>query len=66
MSCLYGLTGLLLSPAEPAEWFTRRVVLPTGWDAIEVDRLYVRGRPARLVAREGDERATLELLPSDA
>src|SRR5438270_1061562 len=45
MSCLYGLTGLVLSAAEPAAWFTLPVVLPEGWDAIEVDRLFVRGRP---------------------
>ena len=63
MSCLYGLTGLRLSASEPAEWFTRPVVLPDGWDAIEVDRLYVRGRPMRLRARHGDERAQLEALP---
>jgi trehalose/maltose hydrolase-like predicted phosphorylase len=61
MSCLYGLTGLQLSSAEPSEWFTRPVVLPEGWDAIEVDRLYVRGRAARLEARHGAARATLQI-----
>src|SRR5256714_8437325 len=59
MSCLYGLTGLHLSAAEPAEWFTRPVVLPEGWDAIQVDRLFVRGRRARLLARHGENRARL-------
>jgi hypothetical protein len=34
-------------------------VLPTGWNAIEVDRVWVRGRPARLTARQGAERAEL-------
>ena len=61
MSCLYGLTGLVLSAAEPAAWFTRPVVLPEGWDAIEVDRLFVRGRPARLLARHGENRASLTI-----
>jgi len=61
MSCLYGLTGLQLSSAEPAEWLTRPVVLPHGWDAIEVERLFVRGRPARLLAPHGAARATLEM-----
>jgi hypothetical protein len=61
MSCVYGLTGMELSAAEPAEWFKRRVVLPEGWDAIEVDQLYVRGKPARLVAAHGQPRARLEL-----
>jgi trehalose/maltose hydrolase-like predicted phosphorylase len=63
MSCLYGLTGLRLSEAEPAEWFTRPVVLPDGWDAIHVDRLYVRGQPARLEAWHGATRATIQLEP---
>jgi hypothetical protein len=61
MSCLYGLTGLELSDAEPSEWFKRPVVLPEGWQAIEVDQVCVRGKPARLVARHGDQRARLEL-----
>jgi trehalose/maltose hydrolase-like predicted phosphorylase len=61
MSCLYGLTGLQLSSAEPSAWFTRPVVLPQGWDAIEVDRLFVRGRSARLEARHGAARATLQI-----
>jgi trehalose/maltose hydrolase-like predicted phosphorylase len=63
MSCLYGLTGLELSSAEPSEWFRRPVVLPEGWDAIEVDRLFVRGRSARLEARHGAERTRLEIEP---
>ena len=61
MSCLYGLTGLVLSAAEPAEWCTRPVVLPEGWGAIEVDRVFVRGRPAHLLARHGENRASLTL-----
>ena len=60
LSCLYGLSGLRLSAAEPATWFQRPVVLPETWEAIEVERLYARGRPARLVARHGAQRATLE------
>src|SRR5438132_2531336 len=61
MSCLYGLTGLVLSAAEPAEWCTRPVVLPEGWGAIEVDRVFVRGRPAHLLARHGENRASLTI-----
>jgi len=61
MSCLYGLTGLQLGPEEPAKWCRRPVVLPEGWDAIEVDRLIVRGRPAQLEARHGAARATLQI-----
>ena len=60
MSCLYGLTGLRPGPEEPAEWCRRPVVLPEGWEAVEVDRIFVRGRPAHLLARHGAARATLE------
>jgi hypothetical protein len=33
-----------------------------GWEAIECDRLVVRGRAARLVARQGDKPARLEFV----
>ena len=60
-SCLYGLTGMRPGPGEPSSWFTRPVVMPAGWDGIEVDRVWIRGRPARLVARHGDQRGRIEL-----
>jgi hypothetical protein len=34
-------------------------VLPAGWDAIEVERMWARGREARLVAQHGAEHATI-------
>ena len=52
-ACLYGLTGIQVGPGEMREWGTRPVVLPAGWESIEVERIWVRGRPARLVARHG-------------
>ena len=62
MACLYGLTGIQLDAGDPAGWAKFPVVLPAGWDAIEVDRIWVRGRPARLVAKHGDQRATITML----
>jgi trehalose/maltose hydrolase-like predicted phosphorylase len=59
MSCLYGLPGIEASILPPEQWPTRKVVLPDGWDAIEVERLWVRGRETSLVARHGAERAEL-------
>ena len=59
-SCLLGFTGLEIGPGDPRAWASRKVVLPAGWDAIEVDRLIVRGKPARLLARQGDLRARLD------
>ena len=59
---LFGLPGLKVTEADPEQWPSRPVVLPRGWEAIECDRLWVRGRPARLVARHGAERAELTFL----
>lgn len=58
-SCLYGLTGLRLHGGTPDTWFERPVVLPKGWDAIHVDRVWVRGRPMALDAEHGAQRARL-------
>jgi protein-glucosylgalactosylhydroxylysine glucosidase len=54
-SCLYGLTGLRLHSGEPAAWFERKVVLPEGWDAIHVDRVFARGHARMMHAAHGDE-----------
>jgi protein-glucosylgalactosylhydroxylysine glucosidase len=59
--CLYGLTGLHLHSGEPASWFQRNVTLPEGWEAIDVDRIWVRSRPAALHAEHGADRARLSV-----
>ena len=41
-------------------WCSRPVTLPEGWRGIEIERVWVRGRPWRLEARGGDPAATLE------
>ena len=56
---MFGLPGIRVSQADPSEWPARSVVLPEGWEAIECDRLWIRGRPARLRARHGADRAEL-------
>jgi trehalose/maltose hydrolase-like predicted phosphorylase len=56
--CLLGLTRLTPGPGVPATWCEAPAVMPDLWDAVEVDRIWVRGRPARLVSRHG-ERATI-------
>ncbi len=61
-ACLYGLTGIQLDARDPAEWGKFPIVMPSGWEGIEVERIWVRNRPARLAAFHGDERATLEWL----
>lgn len=59
---LFGFPGLRVGPGAPETWAERPVVLPEGWGAIEVDRLWIRGRPYRLTARQGAERAELTAL----
>jgi hypothetical protein len=55
---LLGLPRLQPNEDAPETWPAAPVVLPRGWTAIEVDRLFIRGEPMRLVARHG-ERASL-------
>ncbi|MCO8018615.1 glycoside hydrolase family 65 protein [Brevundimonas diminuta] len=62
MGLTYGLTGLQIDDGPPEAWARRPVVLPEGWREIRIERLWVRGRPARLTARHGAERAELTFL----
>jgi len=36
--------------------------MPAGWDGIEVERIWVGGKPARLEARHGAARARIEII----
>lgn len=56
---LFGFTGLRIGEGDPATWPNRAACLPRGWTAVEVDRLWVRGRAMQLRARHG-EQAVLE------
>lgn len=63
-SCLYGLTGLVLGPGEPDTWARRPAFMPSLWDAIEVERVWARGRPMRMVAEHGKD-TRFEPLPRE-
>ena len=60
MGLLYGLPGIRLGPDDPSTWPSRPVVLPAGWRSIEVERAWVRAKPARIVATHGAERAVID------
>jgi hypothetical protein len=60
---LQGLPGIRVGPGDPSSWPCRPVVLPAEWQTIEVERLWIRGRPASIVARHGDERAVVDIAP---
>lgn len=61
MGLMFGLPGIRIDDGDPGAWPHRTVVLPRGWTAIEIGRIWIRGGPMRLVARDGAERA--ELIP---
>jgi trehalose/maltose hydrolase-like predicted phosphorylase len=52
--------GLKIGLGAVESWAAEPVALPEGWDAIEVERVWARGEPWRLTARQGAERAELE------
>jgi hypothetical protein len=62
LGLLFGYPGLVIDGGEAHGWTQRPIVLPKGWTAIEVERVWIRGRPARLVARHGAEAAEITFL----
>jgi len=60
LGLILGFPGIAVDEGEVAGWPRRKVVLPDGWEAIEIERLWIHGREARLVAHHGAEVATLE------
>ena len=59
LGLMLGLTGVVVDDGDPGTWPRRPVLLPKGWTAIEIGRVWVRGRPMRLTARHGADRAEL-------
>jgi protein-glucosylgalactosylhydroxylysine glucosidase len=57
---LYGYPGLRLGPGDPTTWTERPVVMPAGWKAIHVDRLWVHGEERSLTAVAGAPAAILD------
>jgi trehalose/maltose hydrolase-like predicted phosphorylase len=62
MGCMFGLTGIRPNAGAPDMWCERPVFMPQTWDGVEIERAWVRGRPASIHAMHGDEHATIELL----
>ncbi|HEY8255551.1 MAG TPA: hypothetical protein VIG39_12970 [Rhizomicrobium sp.] len=50
---LLGFPRLVPGAGYPESWAQGDVALPKGWKAIEVERLWLRGKPVRLVAAQG-------------
>ncbi|HEY7702052.1 MAG TPA: hypothetical protein VIB02_07020 [Candidatus Limnocylindrales bacterium] len=64
MGLMFGLPAIRLGPGDPKSWPARPVVLPDGWRSIEIERAWIHGKAARVVAEHGAERAVIEQ-PSD-
>ena len=62
LSLLTGFPGLQPGWGDSEGWARRAVTLPEGWTAIEAQRIWIGGRPCKLVARQGAERAELTAL----
>jgi hypothetical protein len=50
MAAMYGFTGLRISEGD---WRTHSVSLPEGWTRIEIQRIWIHGKPFHLVAEQG-------------
>ena len=61
MGLLIGFPGLRPGSGDPSRWPQRKIVLPKGWRVIEVEHLWVQGKPFRLEARHG-KRAVLSAI----
>jgi hypothetical protein len=60
---MYGFTGIQLGHDDPSTWARHPVRLPSGWRAIRIERLWIRGRPWALEARAGE--SSCRLTPLD-
>jgi hypothetical protein len=60
MSLVFGLPAIRVGPGDPSTWPSRPVVLPEGWRSIEIERAWVRQKPARIIAEHGADRAVIE------
>ena len=49
-STMLGLTGIRVSEGD---WRKYPATLPAGWNQIEIDRVWVKGAPMRLIALDG-------------
>jgi protein-glucosylgalactosylhydroxylysine glucosidase len=61
LACIYGLGRLRLGPGGPDAWCRPGpIVMPAGWDGVEIDRIWAHGRPHHFLACHGDQRARIE------
>jgi protein-glucosylgalactosylhydroxylysine glucosidase len=59
---LMGLTHLDIWQEDMDKWFAGPIVMPEGWDGIVLEKVYLKGRSARITAMHGDAKAKIEWL----
>lgn len=52
LAAMYGFTGMRI---DEGDWRKYPVSLPEGWKRIEIDRIWIKGRPWHVVAEEGKQ-----------
>ena len=57
MSVLFGFTGLRISEGD---WHRYSATLPEGWKRIEIERIWIHGKPMHLIAENGKPAQLLE------
>jgi hypothetical protein len=57
-TAMYGFTGVRITEGEFAKY---PATLPEGWTKIEVERLWIKGKPLRLVAEDGNKARLIPL-----
>ena len=65
LSLITGFPGLQPGWGNAEGWARRPVILPEGWSGIEIERIWIGGRPFKVVARQGAERAQMTPLGDD-
>ncbi len=50
MSVMFGFTGLRISDGD---WHRYPASLPDGWKRIEIERIWIHGKPMHLIAEDG-------------
>ncbi len=59
---LMGLTRMNIWKDNFEDWFEGPIVLPQGWDRLTLECVYLKGKPAKVTAVHGAERAQVEWL----
>jgi protein-glucosylgalactosylhydroxylysine glucosidase len=54
MGLLFGFPGIEPNAGKIEDWSRRRATLPEGWRTIEVERVWIQGKPMTLTARQGE------------